>query len=292
MQENLTKYLTIDVGGTFVKYSMMDRQYRVYEEGEEPTQKDPERFLEQLLAIGRRYVGQSAGIAVCIGGFINPETGENTDFSVGKNFTAHNLKEAFEKAFGLPVVLENDSNCAALGELAVGAGRKYRDFILLTIGTGVGGAVIHGGKLLRGSHFKAGEAGLLLVQRTANGDRGYESAGATAELTRRVSEAVGEKVDGVYIFSHLDDVRIEPIYREWLEKLAVAVGNTAVFVDPQAVLIGGGICRQERFLRDLSERVYSLYPHLKEYTQIEACSTGNRAGRIGALSLLLAGEGA
>ena len=288
----MQKYLTMDVGGTFVKYSLMDRQYQVYEEGEEPTQKDPERFLEQLLAIGRRCARQAAGIAVCIGGFINPETGENTDFSVGKNFTAHNLRDAFGKASGLPVVLENDSNCAALGELAVGAGRKYRDFILLTIGTGVGGAIIHDGKLLRGSHFKAGEAGLLLVQRVADGDRGYESAGATAELTRRVYEAIGERVDGVYIFSHLDDARIESIYREWLEKLAVAVGNTAVFVDPKAVLIGGGSCRQERFLRDLSDRVYSLYPHLRKYTQIEACSTGNRAGRIGALSLLLAGEGA
>jgi len=96
----------------------------------------------------------------------------------------------------------------------------------------------------------------------------------------------------VYIRSHRDDARSESIYREWLENLAVAVGNTAVFVDPKAVLIGGGICRQERFLRDLSDRVYSLYPHLRKYTQIEACSTGNRAGRIGALSLLLAGEGA
>lgn len=283
----MQKYLAADIGGTFIKYSLMDAQYQVHEEGEEPTEKNPERFLEQLLAIGRRYAGQIAGIGACIGGFINPETGENTDFSVGKNFVAYNLKEEFQKAFHIPVALENDSNCAALGELAAGAGRKYRNFCLLTIGTGVGGAIIQDEKLLRGSHFKAGEAGFLQIQRIEGENRRYESAGATAELSRRVSEAISQKVDGHYIFSHLDDPRIEAIYWEWLEKLAAAVGNAAVLLDPEAVLIGGGICRQERFLQDLRSRAYGLFPHLEEYTRIEACSTGNLAGRIGALSLLL-----
>ncbi len=280
------RYLTVDIGGTFIKYSVLDGRYRELREGSERTKRDPAEFLTQLLAIIGRYQAGVSGIAACIGGFLNPVTGENTDFSVGKNFTTYNLKREFEAASGLPVALENDSNCAALGEMVSGAGKGYSSFGLITVGTGIGGAVVVDRKLVRGSHYKAGEAGFFRLG-IGTDAAPLEYAAATSRLVKKVSAAVGETVDGFYVFEHLDDPAVNAVYREWLAKLAVVVGNMAVLMDPEAVLIGGGICRQERFICDLRNQVYSMYEHLEEYTEIRACETGNLAGRIGALSLLL-----
>lgn len=274
----MDKYLAMDIGGTFIKYSIMDDNADVLEDGAIPTEREPEVFRSQLLSVVEKYKNDVQGIAVCIGGFIDPVTGSNTDFSVMPAFRAFNLKEEFERASSLPVVIENDSNCALVGEMVKGAGKGCSDLLLLTIGTGIGGALAVDGKLYRGHHFKAGEAGFMRTEGVP--------AGATSVLVREVSEAINKQVDGIYIFEHLDDEVIAKVYEDWVYRLALVVGNVAVVFDPEAVLIGGGICRQQRFIDDLRRQVYKKYEHLEEYTDIRACETGNHAGRIGALSLL------
>lgn len=280
----MEKYLTVDIGGTFIKYSMMDSAYHVYEEGSLATAKASWEFLEQLKSVVLKYKGRISGIALCIAGFIHPESGENTDFSVGRHFREYNLKKELSAFSGLNVSIENDSNCAALGEMIAGAGKGCKNLCLLTIGTGIGGGIIVNGKLMRGSHFKAGEAGLMKMYAGEGFLSSCEYAGATSSLVREVSQALGKKVDGYYIFDEMDtEPQIAEIYKSWLNKLALTAGNAAMLLDPEIILIGGGISVQARFIKDLKTRVYELYPHLEEYTRIAACTTGNLAGRIGAL---------
>ena len=138
----MKKYLAIDIGGTFLKYSLLDRDYRILEEGEEPTLKNPEQFLRQVEMLVERYQQEICGLAVCMAGFINPETGDNTDYSVGENFRKYNLKKELEETFQVPVLIENDSNCAAVGELVKGSGQGIEHFCMLTFGTGIGGGAI------------------------------------------------------------------------------------------------------------------------------------------------------
>ncbi len=289
----MKQYLAIDIGGTYIKYSLMDSEYLVLHEGSTPTEKLPAEFLRQFMGIVETYVNQISGIAICMGGFIHPVTGENTDFSVGANFRAYCLKEEINSSYPIPVVLENDSNCAALGEMVRGAGRGFRDICMVTFGTGIGGAIIINRELYRGSHFKSGEVGFTRVGLRAVDDKPTaEGAGATSLLVRKVSEILGWEVDGAYIFNHLDQPDIDRVYREWLYKGAMVIGNFAVTVDPEILLIGGGISENKIFIRDMKEAVYTLYPHLEPYTAIEACEQGNMAGRMGALYLLLqSGEG-
>ncbi|HCD44472.1 MAG TPA: hypothetical protein DEQ64_12195 [Lachnoclostridium sp.] len=289
----MKQYLAIDIGGTYIKYSLMDPEYRVLHEGSTPTEKLPAGFLRQFMGIVETYVDQISGVAICMGGFIHPVTGENTDFSVGANFRAYRLKEEINRKYPIPVVLENDSNCAALGEMVRGAGRGFQDICMVTFGTGIGGAIIINRELYRGSHFKSGEVGFTRVcLRDVDGKPAAEGAGATSLLVRKVSEILGREVDGTYIFNHLDHPDIDRVYREWLYKGAMVIGNFAVTVDPKILLIGGGISENEIFIRDMKEAVYALYPHLEPYTAIEACEQGNMAGRMGALYLLLqSGEG-
>ncbi|MGF7141609.1 beta-glucoside kinase [Anaerotaenia torta] len=280
----MKKYLTMDIGGTFIKYSVMGEDFHEEDQQSVPTQRDPEQFLTQLLRIVEENKEPIEGIAISMGGFINPDTGLNTDYSVGANFTKYNLKKTLYERTGYPTAVENDSNCAALAELHLGSGRDCRDFCMITIGTGIGGAIIHNRELLRGGSFKAGEFGLTLIGRKARDGRGnYRSAAATSALVKRVSEALGQKVDGVYIFDHLDQRIIRELYEDWLEDLAIVIGNTAVCLDPEKIIIGGAVSIREDFIKDLRARIYDIYHPLERYTKIEAGSLGNHAGKMGAL---------
>ncbi len=280
----MKNYLAIDIGGTFIKSGVMDEEFQEELIQEVPTRKNPEQFLEQLIQLIMHKPVELSGIAICMGGFINPDSGTNKDFSVGENFRAYNLKDKLGKITGLRVAIENDSNCAALAELALGAGKNCNDLCLLTIGTGIGGAIIYHRELIRGKNFKAGEFGFTKIGHK-KGDEGasYQAAAATSMLVKRVSDALGEKVDGNYVFDHLEDHRILAQYEDWLEDLALVVGNVGVSLDPDKILIGGGISTRERFINDLRRRVYQIYEPFEAYTTIEACALGNNAGKIGAL---------
>lgn len=282
------KYLAVDMGGTFIKYSLFDEAYSLLEEGSVSSKQNPLDFLNQLFDIVDQYHHTLDGIALCMAGTIHPETGVNDDFSVGPRFKEHNFKRELEMRYHIPVLLENDSNCAALGEMIQGAGRGYDNFCMITFGTGIGAAIVIDRKLYRGKHFRAGEVGITSVGITREGDNFViQEAGATAALAKKVSEMLGREVNGKYILDHLEDGKIAEIYKEWIYKSAIVVGNMAVTIDPESVLIGGGISENQRFIQDIRQCVYKLYPHLEQYTQIKACEQGNMAGRIGALYLLL-----
>jgi beta-glucoside kinase len=280
----MKQYLTMDIGGTFIKHSIMNQDFTEIEAKSVPTEKDPDKFLDQLLQIIHETTEKISGIAISMGGFINPQTGLNTDFSVGENFKKYNLKEKIEEKTGYPVSIENDSNCAALAELYLGAGKDCRDLCMITLGTGIGGAIIHNRELFRGRNFKAGEFGFTMIGREKEkGEYSYRAASATSTLVRRVSAAINQSIDGNYVFDHLEEPIIKSIYEEWLQDLAMVVGNIAVCFDPEKVLIGGGISTRDSFILELRSKVYQIYRHLEEYTAIEACTLGNHAGKIGAL---------
>ncbi|SHO44006.1 ROK family protein [Anaerocolumna xylanovorans] len=280
----MSNYISMDIGGTFIKYGLMNNEFCEENPLVLPTEKNPERFLNQLIQIINERKAEADGVAISIGGFINPVTGHNSDYSVGNNFKAYNLKEELVKHTGLRVAIENDSNCAALAEMQLGAGRNCSDFCMVTLGTGIGGAIIHNRQLLRGRNFKAGEFGFTIIGREGhNRAYDYKAASATAVLAKRVSDLLGQSVDGNYVFDHLEDMRVKEIYEEWLEDLAMVIGNIAVSFDPEKVIIGGGISTRESFITDLQSRVYHIFKHLKEYVTIEACRLGNNAGKIGAL---------
>lgn len=284
----MNKYLAMDIGGTFIKYAVMEEDLSIRYEDMVSTRKDPKAFLTQVIDIIRGIEAPIQGIAICMGGFIDPVTGENTDYSVGENFRTYNLKKELEQVTGLPVLVENDSNSAAFGELIKGAGRGCSNLCMITFGTGIGGAVILDGSLYRGRNFKAGEVGFMRVGLMDEG-LGFQAAGAgaTHTLAHQVTEHLGKEVNGAYVFEHLHEPEIEEIYRKWLWKAAMVVGNMAVTLDTEKVLIGGGISENKRFISDLRDTVYQIYSPLEEYTEIAPCEKGNMAGRIGALSLLL-----
>lgn len=287
----MKKYIVMDIGGTFIKSSVMSPDFKEESVKSTPTKRDPEEFLAQLVELIDGYKAQYGeilqGIAISMAGFINPVTGENTDYTCGERFLKYNLKEKLKELTGLRVSVENDSNCAALAEMKIGAGVGAETVCVMTVGTGIGAALIINGKLHRGKSFKAGELGFCITKYKKDAaDLEPRRVVATSILVKRCSELLGKTVDGLYIFENLDkDAGIKAIYDEWVTDIAITVGNIAVALDPEKFLIGGAVSTQKRFIDDLKAKVFSLYHRLDEFTTIEACTQGNNAGKIGALTI-------
>lgn len=281
----MKKYIALDIGGTAIKYGIYTDDYEELDGGKIATQKEPPAFLQQIIDLVDELKARFdvTGVAISIGGFIDPINGKNDDHTVGINFKTYNLKKEISEACGLPTEIENDANCAAIAEYANGAARGSKDICVLTVGTGIGGALITDGKLWRGSRFRAGEFGLMYVNHElANDSEKFTHASAMAVLVMRVKSALDKDVDGEYIFSNLADETISKIYNHWLWELAATAASVLVCFDPELLLIGGGISNQTTFIDELARRIYHLQPYLKDIP-VKACQLKNNAGKIGAV---------
>ncbi len=225
----------------------------------------------------RANVPFSAVEAVGIGspGVIEGETGTVVLWS---NFGWHEvpLASLFEEECGKRAFVTNDANAAALGEAKFGAGKKYSDSILITLGTGVGGGIVLGGKLFEGYRSAGAEIGHMVIRQNGElctcGRRGcferYASASAIIKNTRLaaaahpdslLNETPADKINGKTAFdaARAGDAAAKEVVAEYVAALGEGIANLAAILRPQAVLLGGGISREGEFLlAPLREYVY------------------------------------
>ena len=201
--------------------------------------------------------------------------------------------------FGLPAALANDANCAVLGELWAGAARGYTDVVGVTLGTGVGGGIITGGRLLEGSRGYAGEIGHFPThaggERCVCGLEGcYERYASTSALIRRSVEKNTEWNNGRKLFSDAagGDAEALGVIDRWLDEVASGIAGFVHIFDPQLILIGGGVSRQEELLiQPLRDRVLTLVmSDFADGLEFKAATLGNDAGMVGAVYYLLSRE--
>ena len=208
---------------------------------------------------------------------------------------------------GLRAVGDNDANMAAMGEYWQGGGKGYSSLVLVTLGTGVGGGIIFDGKCLRGAHRAGGELGHIPVnpretRRCGCGNRGcleqYASATGCARLAREAlasSDAPSalrsvEKVDAraVWDAAKSGDALALEIAGRYCDYLALGLASVAATVDPEALVIGGGVSRAGGILIEMTARRYrELAFNACKDTPILLASLGNDAGIYGAAAALL-----
>ena len=281
----MRNYIALDIGGTAIKYGIYNDNYEEIFSEKVATEKEPDAFLEQVIKLVETLKNQFdvIGVAISIGGFIDPITGGNSDHTVGVNFRTFNLKKEITERLGITTEIENDANCAAIAECAIGAGVGINDICVITVGTGIGGALIVDGKLWRGAKFRSGEFGLMKINHhLAEKQEKFTSATATSVLVRRVSDALGKEVDGEYIFANLKNAQIAEIYDVWVWEIAMTAASVMVCFDPELLLVGGGVSNQEIFIEDLTQKIRSLQPYLEDIP-VKACVLKNDAGKIGAV---------
>ena len=282
--------LAIDIGGTMIKYGLVssDGEILSTDKIETEAEKGLENILNKIDNIFKRYKKNNpVGIAVSgtgqINGMIGKVIGGNP---IIPNWIGTNLVKILEEKYNLPIVLENDVNCVALGEKWIGAGKNLKNFICLTIGTGIGGGIILNNQLFRGENFVAGEFGHTLIKKGE-----FEQFASTIALIRLVKERTGKILNGKEIFDleKKEIVEYQEVISEWIENLTDGLSSIIYCFNPANIILGGGVIGQGKPLinRIKNSLFKKIGPQFKEKLNIIQAKLGNNAGMIGASYLLL-----
>ena len=289
-------YICIDIGGTSIKYGVLSEKGEIFIDGTVSTKvtekenfilSDVKKLVRNILDEYRNY--EIKGICVSTAGVVNPEKGEiaYAGPTIPK-YTGTKIKEELEKEFSISCEVENDVNCAGLGEYWKGAGKGSKSMVCLTIGTGIGGSVILDGKLLNGIGYTAGEIGYMDV----NGSY-IQNIASSRYLVEKVQkekvekEGITDAITGVDIFELAkkgDEICIAGI-NEIISNLAVGVRNIIYLLNPEVIVIGGGITAQKEYLEEKirNEVNDGMISDMFRKTRIELAQQRNQAGLLGAL---------
>ena len=282
--------LAIDIGGTMIKYGLVssDGEILSTDKIETEAEKGLENILNKIDNIFKKYKENNPiGVAVSgtgqINGIIGKVIGGNP---IIPNWIGTNLVKILEEKYNLPAVLENDVNCVAFGEKWIGAGKNLKNFICLTIGTGIGGGIILNNQLFRGENFVAGEFGHILIKKGE-----FEQFASTTALIRLVKERTGKTLNGKEIFDleKKEIVEYQEVISEWIENLTDGLSSIVYCFNPANIILGGGVIEQgEALINRIKNSLFKkIGLQFKEKLNIIQAKLGNNAGMIGASYLLL-----
>jgi beta-glucoside kinase len=282
------KYIAFDIGGTLVKHGLLLEDGSILSKGSYDTpSSNLEKFLDMMVNTIRTYQQNHdvLGVAVSLPGFINPHTGYSEQAGAISALNGQNLKKLLETRIPLSVEIENDGNCAAIAEKMSGNAKGCTDFICMTVGTGIGGGIYIDGRLLRGHSFRGGEFGFMITQ--SSGDAMHNNASTTA-LIRSYKNLKGiketEKVSGETIFQNAaHDYSVRMLVDDWIKNLSYGIFNLAATLNPQKILIGGGVFTQQGLIDHINHQLDNLYWWKEIKIPIESCKHQNDAGMIGAM---------
>lgn len=279
----------IDIGGTNIKYGVINPITEDYQFlGERATETNEANFrMENRLVMIIDSLLDSydiEGIAISTAGVVDAKAGEIIYANENiPNYKGTKLKEILEDRYQVTVTVENDVNSALLGELNFGDYENVHSALMLAIGTGVGGALYLRDEIHHGYSHSGGEIGYSLM----NGINIEETASTTA-LVERVSKELGsDKIDGRWIFEqaihHNNPLAIKEI-DFLITEIIHLVNNFVALLNPEYVILGGGIMEQVDYLRPRMIKKFEEINQNKlvvKNTKIKFASLGNQAGMLG-----------
>ena len=286
------KILVFDIGGTAIKYSICQDD-KLLDVNEIPTHAmrgaryvmDTLKGLITTLSKDHRF----DAIGISTAGQVDADSGSiiyaNSNLP---DYTGTQIRKELETHFHIPVAVENDVNAAALGEAIYGAGREYPDFLCLTYGTGVGGAIIQNRKIYHGSSFSAGEVGAMVTHGTAKimgndyFDGCYERYASTTALVDSASVYDSSITNGRQVFERLEDEQIQSILDYWVTEIVLGLTTLIHIFNPSCIILGGGAMSQPYLIQKIQEKTaVSVMPSFS-YVKIKPAALGNSAGLMGA----------
>lgn len=284
--------LVFDVGASAIKYALMDDLANIYEKGSVPTPKDTlEHFLSELKNIYMMFKGRIDGIAISIPGTIDANMGQiyaPGGLAYNENV---NLIDEMRSFTQLPIAIENDGKSAALAELWKGNLQGCEDGVVLVLGSGIGGGIIKDGKLWKGKHLFAGEFSYIMGDKADGFTDVWAMKASTTALIMNVAKKKSmdmQALDGYKIFQMIqdkDEAACEAL-DEVCDSIAKGIFNLQCILDPEKVLIGGGISKQPILLEKIQERLDALYTRLPfdvPHASVSTCRFYNDSNLIGAL---------
>ncbi|MFD1420222.1 ROK family protein [Lactiplantibacillus songbeiensis] len=243
----MRKYLVFDIGGTDLKYAIINRQGTLIVSGKIPTIKTSlAAFIQSLQAIIDRYVTVISGIAVSVPGKVqHPQ--EVIEFGGMLPFLDGVQLSQLLKA-PVPLIVENDGKAATLAELWRGNLKAVNNGAVLVLGTAVGGGIVLNHQLVRGTHDQAGELSFMKAGTTFAPTEMYGAKGSAVGMIKAIATAIGlpDITDGPAVFAALTagDVTAWTIFNQYCDQIAGLIQNVQAVVDVDTIVIGGGIAVQ------------------------------------------------
>ena len=304
----------IDLGGTTVKLAYFDEQGNLLHKWEIPTNTSDNgsHILPDIAAAVSGYLQENQiskdaiiGIGIGVPGPVSSKGVVNKCVNLG--WGVFNIAEVLSALTGLPVKAGNDANVAALGEYWKGGGAGCENLIMATLGTGVGGGIVVDGRILHGAHGAGGEIGHLVLNRDEQercgcGKQGcaeqYCSASGVSTLAKRqlaASDAPSslrtvEKIMAKDVFdaAAAGDSIAKAALEQYFAYLGEFLANLCSMIDPEVIVLGGGVCKAGQVLLD------GIAPHFQKYVfhaasgvRFAIAELGNDAGAYGAFKLAL-----
>lgn len=278
------KVLCFDIGGTDIKYGVIEDEKILYKSSM-PTnyQLGQESVSNRILSVTKELMEQHDfdGVGVSCAGCVDFDYGEIVAGPENiKEFDNWNFKELFEENCGLKVVADNDVNCFGVAEGMTGAARKYNNYLTMTVGTGIGGAIVVNGEMWRGLNFRAAEFGRMLIE----GGR-YENLASISALIRMArikGLTVGSGLDVFNLYDQKNPDAVE-VVTTFYHNLAVGIANLAYIFNPEAIVIGGGVSNRKTFASELKKELKKIMvPSFYDTVKIFNAQYGNDGGMMGA----------
>lgn len=313
------KLLGIDLGGTTIKFGILTLEGEVQEKWAIETNtlengrhivSDIVESLKHRLSLYGLTKDDFLGIGMGSPGAVD-RTSKTVTGAFNLNWAdTQEVGSVIEKEVGIPFFIDNDANVAALGERWVGAGANNPDVVFVTLGTGVGGGVIADGNLIHGVAGAGGEIGHMIVDPENGftctcGNKGCLETVASATGVVRVARQLAEQYEGssaikaaidngdtvtskdIFIAAEDGDKFANSVVERVSRYLGLAAANISNILNPDSVVIGGGVSAAGEFLRSRVEKYFVTFafPQVKKSTKIKIAELGNDAGIIGAGSL-------
>lgn len=304
----------VDLGGSHVTAAVVREDGAILRQHEEDL--EDLRFeavlsaLDATIGLAIKDAGNVVGIGIGSPGNIDAASGAVL-YSPNFGWQDVPLGESLRKKFGIPVFVANDARCATLGEYTFGTGKGTKDFVLLTLGTGIGGGIVARGELLLGNRWGAGEFGHHQIRPTdgfvcgcgkigcfeaqASGTGLIRHAFAVAPSFPRspMLDVARDKLSSKKIrrAAQAGDGHALAAWKNFIADLSIGLANVIAFVNPQKIALGGGVSTAGDFmldpLRPAVDALTTMVP--KGTTEIVVAQLGNDAGQVGAAQVALRG---
>lgn len=309
-------YVGVDLGGTYIKAVVMNGSFKSVRKNAAQTQYKETagvvlfqiiRLIEELLLSANIKKAEVAGIGIGVPGIT--DNVKNTAVVV-PNLRWHDVPvgDIIGKHFGIPVFVENDGSVNALGEMYAGAGKGFKDIILITLGTHLGSGIIVNGRLLGGASNFAGETGHMIIQADGEpcvcGNKGCFGSYCSAEAMIRTANALKPEYPDSALFRYTKgkfeeataemistgfdegDTLCIKVMEKTVKYLSIGLANLIHLFNPEIIIIGGGVSNAGRRLLDpVREQVKQYLMHPRQNCLIEKAKLGSDAGMLGAAIL-------
>lgn len=282
------KYLSFDIGGTTIKYGIIDDHFNIeYQNAISTMNNKNDHILDTIKKIVSKTILSEKidGIGISSAGIIKDGTVIYSGPTI-PNYQGTKLLDEIQTMSNIPTYVINDVNAALLGEKLVGCAKNYSNIYCVALGTGIGGAYMLNGQLVHGSHYTANSLGATLFDYKTQTN--YENRASTLSLEKTLNKY---KTDVIQAFDY-SKKNMEPfvsIINEWSLNVAEGLSNIILLYDPELLIIGGAVSKQGDYLLNiLNKHLQNLIPNNLFNTKIVMGQLSNKAQLYGAISPFLA----